>query len=240
MSPIHASGRSRRPGGRAVAATAFALGVAAAAGYLVAGTGAQASNAVPAITANPPEPPEPPEASPPPPPPPTVRPLPTAPQATLVLDPGPGEAPSTTASPTTTTPTETTEAATATTTTAAGATATDGSDANAPGAPAQYSVTVTRAEAGCDGTLRVEYDTVAIPEPPLPANHLVVFNPVANPADFQVVEMTGNPANGSFTFEQPGQFVGPYRLFVVAAFDPVNPAGPLAIDQVDMLPAPGC
>jgi hypothetical protein len=237
MSSVHASGRRRRPGGRAVAATAFALGVAGAAGYLVAGTGAQASNAAPAITANPPEPPEPPE--PPPPPPPTTRPpfqtLPTVPQATLVLDPGPAEAPTTTASPTTTT--DTTEANTTTSTVA---TATEGSDANGPATPAQYSVTVTRAEVGCDGIVRVEYDTVAIPEPLLTANHLVVFNPSAAPADFDVVETTGNPANGSFTFEQPGQIAASYRLFVVAAFDPVNPAGPLAVDQVDVLPAPGC
>ncbi len=234
MSSIHASGRRRRPGGRAIAATAFALGVAAASGYLVAGTGAQASNAAPAITANPPEPAEPPE---PPPPPPTRPPLPTVPQATLVLDPGPGEAPSTTASPTTTTATDTTEANTTTSTVA---TATEGGDAIASAAPSQYSVTVTRAEVGCDGTIRVEYNTVAIPEPPLAASHVVVFNPVANAADFHVVETVGNPANGSFTFEQPGQIPGSYRLFVVAAFDPANPAGPLAVDQTDVPPAAVC
>ena len=232
MSSVHASGRRRRPGGRAVAATALALGVAAVAGYLVAGTGAQASNAAPAITANPPEPPEPPE---PPPPPPTRLPLPTVPQATLVLDPGPGEAPSTTASPTTTTE----ENATTSTVAASTSTAPNAGDASAP-APSQYTVTVTHAEVSCDGTIHVEYDTVAIPEPPAAANHLVVFNPSADPADFHVVETTGNPANGSFTFEQLGQVPGSYRLFVVAAFDPINPAGPLAVDQADVLPAPGC
>ncbi len=95
MSSLHASGQRRRPGGRAIAATVFALGTAAAVGYLAAGTGAQASNVAPAITANPPEPTAPPPTLPP-------FPLPTGPRPSLVLDPGPSDqAPSSTAAPTT-------------------------------------------------------------------------------------------------------------------------------------------
>ena len=82
MSSLHASRQRRRPGGRAVAATVFALGTAAAVGYLAAGTGAQASNVAPAITANPPEPTAPTPTLPP-------FPLPTGPRPSLVLDPGP-------------------------------------------------------------------------------------------------------------------------------------------------------
>jgi hypothetical protein len=68
----------------------------------------------------------------------------------------------------------------------------------------------------------------------------VVLNPSSNPADFHVVETVGNQANGSFTFEQPGSVADSYRLFVIAAFDPANPDGPLAVDQANVPPAAGC
>ena len=148
MSSIHASGRRRRPGGGPSRRRRSPSAWRRRSGYLVAGTGAQASNAAPAITANPPEPAEPPE--PPPPPPPTAA-APDRPAGDARARPGTREAPSTTASPTTTTATDTTDENTTTSTVP---TATGGDDANASAAPSQYTVTVTRAEVGCDGTIR--------------------------------------------------------------------------------------
>lgn len=172
----------------------------------------------------------------------TVSPTFTLPPFTLVTVPPTATVETTTTvEPTTTTaPTETTEA---TDTTAATETTEPGDDdgPSAPtGTPEQYTVDVTFAVVECDGTIHVEFDTVASPQPETASNHLVVFNPASNPVDFHVVETKGNPANGSFEFEDAGSVEDSYRVYVIAQFDAVNPDGPVAVDHVDVLPATEC
>jgi hypothetical protein len=167
----------------------------------------------------------------------TVAPTFTIPPLTFVTVPTTLE--TTTTDSTTTAPTETTEP----TDTTEATEGTEGAD-NGPGSPGtleeQYTVEVTSAQVDCDGTIHVEYDTVADPQPATASNHLVVFNPSSNRVDFHVVETVGNPANGSFAFDEAGSIEDSYRVFVIVQFDAVNPGGPVAVDQVDVLPAAGC
>jgi hypothetical protein len=164
-------------------------------------------------------------------PPPTLLTIPPFTFVTIPTTDG-GATTTTTTTTATTEPTDTTEPA---------GTTEPADDVVTPTGPQeQYAVNVTAARVECDGRIHVEYDTIAQPQPPLAANHLVVFNPFSNPTDFHVVETQGNPANGSFTFEELGSIEDGYRVFVVADFDPASEAGPVAVDQADVLAAPGC
>jgi len=146
--------------------------------------------------------------------------------------------PGSTAAPTTTT-------AVTTTTTAAPTTTSDPEETSpadtSPGGPSeQYTLDITAAQINCDGTIHVDYATTATPEPATAADHLVVFNPTSNPADFHVVETVGNAPNGSFAFEQLGSIDDTYRVFVIALFEPTNLDGPKLVDQTDVLLSPDC
>ena len=117
---------------------------------------------------------------------------------------------------------------------------TDPSDTSPGALPEGYTLDITASQINCDGTIHVEYATTATPEPPTAADHLVVFNPTSNPADFHVVETFGNAPNGSFTFEQLGSVDDTYRVFVIALFEPTNLEGLKLVDQADVLFAPDC
>jgi Ribbon-helix-helix protein, copG family len=100
------------------------------------------------------------------------------------------------------------------------------------------SVTITSAEINCAGTLHIAYDTTATPQPATDANHLIVVNP-DDDQTHDVIETTGNAANASHSYDHDGADPGrAHRVFVVAMFDPGNPDGPIAIDRVDVPPAP--
>ena len=92
----------------------------------------------------------------------------------------------------------------------------------------------------CDGRVQIAYDTIANPDSGIAANHLVVLNPVSNPATFLTQELTGRPANGAFVFEALGAAGETYRAFVVALFEPAVVEGAKLIDQADVLPATDC
>ncbi len=168
--------------------------------------------------------------------------LPTVPQATLIVVPDdPLVDVTTTVGGETTEPTTTTES-TEPTDSSAVATA-----AAQPNDPSQQSVTsqqfelrVNTATVRCEGVIEISYDTAANPDTGLPANHLVIVNPVSNPASFATQEVIGQPANGAFVFEAPGNAGETYRAFVIALFDPAVATGAKLIEQVDVLPAAGC
>lgn len=146
--------------------------------------------------------------------------------------------PGSTAVTTTTTATPTT--ATTSPATTGPVVATNSSDTS-PGAPPEgYTLDIGAAQINCDGTIHVEFATTATPEPPNPADHLVVFNPTSNPLDFHVVETVGNAPNGAFVFEQIGSVDDTYRVFVIALFEPTNLEGPKLVDQADVLLSPDC
>jgi hypothetical protein len=116
----------------------------------------------------------------------------------------------------------------------------DGDGAPDPWDPEAVSVDIALAQVECDGTIHVEFATVASPDPGWPADHVVMFNPVDNPAELHAFESSGNPANGAFTFEQPGTATGTYRVLVVGLFDPEITEGVKAIDEAETVPAPAC
>jgi hypothetical protein len=102
------------------------------------------------------------------------------------------------------------------------------------------SVDIALAQVKCDGTIHLEFNTVASPDPGWTANHVVMFDAVSSPAELHAVESTGHPANGAFVFEQPGTATETYRVLVVALFDPDNTDGAKAIDEAETVPAPSC
>jgi hypothetical protein len=167
--------------------------------------------------------------------------LPTVPQATLILQP---DDPSTdvtttidteTTEPTTTTTTESTDASAVTTV------ATQSNDpSQQPGILQQLELRINAATVRCEGVIEIGYDTTATPDTGLLANHLVIVNPVSNPASFATQEVIGQPANGTFVFETPGNAGETYRAFVIALFDPTVATGAKLIEQVDVLPAADC
>jgi hypothetical protein len=118
--------------------------------------------------------------------------------------------------------------------------AANGANVRQPWEPDQLSVDITLAQVQCDGTIHVEFGTVASPDPGWTTNHLVLLNPIDNPTQLEAFESPDNPANGTYVFEQPAVATETYRVLVVALFDPVNVAGAKAIDQARTIPAQGC
>jgi hypothetical protein len=116
----------------------------------------------------------------------------------------------------------------------------DGASVRQPWDPDQLSVEITLAQVQCDGTIHVEFGTVASPDPGWTTNHLILFNSNSDPAELHAVESAGNPANGTYVFEHPAAATETYRVLVVALFDPVNVAGAKAIDEAQTIPAQGC
>jgi hypothetical protein len=163
--------------------------------------------------------------------------LPTVPQATLILQPDDPPIDVTTTvdgGTTTTTPTESTEALADTTTAA------PTNNGQQPGSAQQFALRINAAAVTCDGVIQISYDTSANPDTGVLANHLVVINPVSNPASFATQEVIGQPANGTFVFESPGNAGETYRAFVIALFDPAVVTGAKLIEQVDVLSAASC
>ena len=115
-----------------------------------------------------------------------------------------------------------------------------GTPTDQPTSPPLLDLQIRSAVVTCDGRIQIAYDTIANPDSGIPANHLVVLNPVSNPAAFLTQELTGRPANGAFVFEALGSAGETYRAFVVALFEPAVVEGAKLIDQADVLPATDC
>lgn len=149
---------------------------------------------------------------------------------------GPSTDPSTTLAttdPATTDPSSTDPAATDTdgTTTTPGATS---AEAVAP------RLEVLSARVGCDGVLRIEFETAAVPAPAPTADHIIVVNPVLNPTSFAVQEIVDQVPNGQFSVDLQATVPEAYRVFVIANFDSDNPDGVALVDQGDAAVDIGC
>lgn len=149
-------------------------------------------------------------------------------------------------------PGSSTEPSTATVTTGSATTepvatepaATDAGETTAPGADSAEAIAprleVLSARVGCDGVLRIEYETAAVPEPAPAVDHIVVVSPLSNLASFAVQEIADQATNGQFAIDLQATVPEPYRVFVIADFEPDNPDGVVLADEADAVVDIGC
>lgn len=118
--------------------------------------------------------------------------------------------------------------------------ATESSPASSETAVVPPHLEITAASVDCAGVLHVEYFTEAEPEPAESTSHLIVVNPLSNPAAIAAQELTDRPTNGQFVLDLQAPAAEGYRVVVVGDFEPDNVDGVLLVDEAEALLGGDC